>query len=193
MPVTPPLGISQRRKSCTGACWPGTRKRSVRIILGLQSASAIWALSCWRKAHTRTRNGYSSKALRILEQPAISGGLNTAKVLINLGTLYARQGRYTDAEPLYRRALAIQELILGPDDPKVGRTLNSYAGLLMELHRNDEAKNANNRARRILAAHARANRLDATVSAAELGYVSRREGGVGRSDGSHAAEQLRPK
>ena len=39
--------------------------------------------------------------------------------LNNLAELYRTQGRYTDAEPLYKRALAIDEKALGPDHPTV--------------------------------------------------------------------------
>ena len=39
--------------------------------------------------------------------------------LNNLAALYDNQGRYAEAEPLYKRALAIQEKALGPDHPDV--------------------------------------------------------------------------
>ena len=39
--------------------------------------------------------------------------------LNNLAHLYRAQGRYADAEPLYKRALAIREKALGPDHPDV--------------------------------------------------------------------------
>ena len=39
------------------------------------------------------------------------------------------QGRYADAEPLYKRALAIYEKALGPDHPYVATTLNNLAVL----------------------------------------------------------------
>ena len=42
----------------------------------------------------------------------------------------ALQGKYDDAEPLYRRALAIQEKTLGGDHPDVAESLNHLAGLL---------------------------------------------------------------
>jgi Tetratricopeptide repeat len=41
--------------------------------------------------------------------------------------LYRRQGRYDEAEPLYRRSLALIEKALGPERPDVG-TLNNLAG-----------------------------------------------------------------
>ena len=52
-----------------------------------------------------------------------------ATTLNNLGELYRTQGRYTEVEPLHKRALAIREKALGPDDPSVAQSLNNLAGL----------------------------------------------------------------
>ena len=54
--------------------------------------------------------------------------------LNNLAALYVAQGRYAEAEPLYKRSLAIQEKALGPDHPDVGTSLNNLAGLYTALH-----------------------------------------------------------
>ena len=40
--------------------------------------------------------------------------------LMNLAAVYYAQGQYTDAAPLYQRALVLQEQILGPDHPQLG-------------------------------------------------------------------------
>ena len=53
----------------------------------------------------------------------------SATYLNNLAALYRDQGRYGEAEPLYKRALAIDEKALGPDHPDVGRVLNNLAEL----------------------------------------------------------------
>ncbi len=45
------------------------------------------------------------------------------------GRLYQAQGRYAEAEPLYKRSLAIREKALGPDHPAVGTSLNNLAAL----------------------------------------------------------------
>ena len=42
----------------------------------------------------------------------------------------ANQGKYDDAEPLYKRALTIREETLGPRHPYVAQGLNNLAGLL---------------------------------------------------------------
>ena len=49
----------------------------------------------------------------------MAGSLN------NLAWLYAAQGRYAKAEPLYKRALAIVEKALGPDHPNVAKSLEN--------------------------------------------------------------------
>ena len=49
-------------------------------------------------------------------------------------------GRVREAEPLYRRALAIDEKALGPEDPKIGVRLNNLAALLRATGRRAEAE-----------------------------------------------------
>ena len=49
--------------------------------------------------------------------------------LNNLAELYQAQGQYAQAEPLFKRSLAIQEKALGPDHPDVATSLNNLAGL----------------------------------------------------------------
>ncbi len=46
-----------------------------------------------------------------LDHPDVAQSLN------NLALLYYAQGRYDVAEPLHKRALAIEEKALGPDHP----------------------------------------------------------------------------
>lgn len=44
--------------------------------------------------------------------------------------LLVSQGKYAEAEPLYRRSQAIRERVLGPDHVVVATVLNNRAGLL---------------------------------------------------------------
>jgi tetratricopeptide (TPR) repeat protein len=53
--------------------------------------------------------------------------------------LYAR-ANYTQAEPLYRRMLAINEASLGPDHPNVAIDLNNLAQLLKAANRLSDAE-----------------------------------------------------
>jgi tetratricopeptide (TPR) repeat protein len=54
--------------------------------------------------------------------------------------LYDNQGRYADAEPLYKRALAIREKTLGPDHPDVAQSLNNLALLYDQQGRYADAE-----------------------------------------------------
>ena len=54
---------------------------------------------------------------------------DVATALNGLAGLYRLQGRYAEAEPLYKRALAIREKALGPDHPDVAASLNNLAVL----------------------------------------------------------------
>jgi CHAT domain-containing protein len=53
--------------------------------------------------------------------------------------LYLEQARFTDAEPLFGRALAIREKSLGPDHPDVAQSLDNLAALHSEQGRWAEA------------------------------------------------------
>jgi tetratricopeptide (TPR) repeat protein len=58
----------------------------------------------------------------------------------DLALLYQSQGHYAEAEPLYKRALAIAEKVPGPEHPNVAAGLNNLAGLYHNQGRNTEAK-----------------------------------------------------
>lgn len=55
-----------------------------------------------------------------------------AATLNNLAALYRNQGRYAEAEPLFKRAVSIDEKALGPDHIDVAADLNNLA-LLYDL------------------------------------------------------------
>ena len=66
--------------------------------------------------------------------PRLSTSLN------NLAALYDAKGKYRDAEPLYRRSLALAEQALGPENPNVATALNNLAELYRTQGRNGEAE-----------------------------------------------------
>ncbi|MCC9000405.1 MAG: tetratricopeptide repeat protein, partial [Candidatus Contendobacter sp.] len=65
------------------------------------------------------------------------------------GTLY-QQGRYQEAEELYRRALAIREQALGPDHPGTAASLNNLAVVLNAQGRLADAEALHRRALAIM-------------------------------------------
>ncbi|MET4293372.1 CHAT domain-containing protein/Tfp pilus assembly protein PilF [Bradyrhizobium sp. LB8.2] len=61
-----------------------------------------------------------------LETPLLGAELS------NLAALYQRQGRYAEAEPLFKRALAVREKGLSREHPDVGQSLNNLATLYVK-------------------------------------------------------------
>ena len=66
--------------------------------------------------------------------------VRTGTALNNLAESYRAQGRYDEAEPLYRRALEIDEKTLRPEHPDLAIQLNNLANLLRDTGRYDEAE-----------------------------------------------------
>ncbi len=77
--------------------------------------------------------------------------------LSNLAGCYYKQGKYTEAEPLIKRALAIEENALGPEHPRVAASLMNYAALLRKTGRTTEAAKMEDRAKAIHAKNAERN------------------------------------
>ena len=57
----------------------------------------------------------------------------------NLAGLYYNQGQYAQAEPLYKRSLAIREKALGPDHSDTAASLENMAALYRATNRIEEA------------------------------------------------------
>ena len=64
----------------------------------------------------------------------------TARLLNNLGLLYSTKARHIKAEPLMRRALAIQDNNLGPGHSTIAAILSNLAALLHATNRPAEAE-----------------------------------------------------
>lgn len=63
-------------------------------------------------------------------------------VLSNLGALASDEGRMTDAEPLFKEAIAIHEESLGMSHPLVADDLEAYAKCLKKMGRTEDEKKA---------------------------------------------------
>lgn len=82
----------------------------------------------------------SERALAIREKQPDYNQLALANTLHNLAYIYYRRLNQPDkAEPYLKRALAIHEKALSPDNPDVIDTLEEYADLLRAQGREDEA------------------------------------------------------
>ncbi|MGD1038256.1 MAG: tetratricopeptide repeat protein [Roseiarcus sp.] len=64
----------------------------------------------------------------------------TAWLFNQLAVLLNEKARHAEAEPLFRRALSVDEASTGPDHPNVATSLNNLAGLLRDTNRVSEAE-----------------------------------------------------
>ena len=110
-------------------------------VLALAVQTAFAQESNWEKANAAGMETYLegcyaaaerhwTAALKEAEKfgkqdPRLATSLN------NLALLYRAQGKYAQAEPLYKRSLAIREKALGPEHPDLALNLN-YLALLYE-------------------------------------------------------------
>ncbi len=76
--------------------------------------------------------------------------------LNKLALLYHAQVMYAEAEPLYKRSLAIREA-LGSEHSNLAQGLDNYAALLRTTNREDQAARLRARARTIRSKHAQEN------------------------------------
>ena len=72
--------------------------------------------------------------------------IEAALVLNRIGLYLDTQALYTIAEPLYKHALSLKELLLGPMDPSTGSSLNNLAELYASMSRYHEAESTFQRA-----------------------------------------------
>jgi tetratricopeptide (TPR) repeat protein len=79
---------------------------------------------------------------RAITEHADAAGISepTARLMSQLGLLLGAKALFAEAEPLYRRALAIAERSYGADHPNVATCLNNLAGLLRGTNRPSEAE-----------------------------------------------------
>lgn len=62
------------------------------------------------------------------------------ETLTLLGTIYAREGKLSEAEKNYKQSIAGYEKALGPDNKALVRPLAAYAALLRKMNRDSEAE-----------------------------------------------------
>ncbi len=104
-----------------------------RITTRLKIANLLHDLARWPDAEQELK-------LAKDEAEALDDSAILATTLNNLAQLLQATNRLADAEPLMRRALAIDENSFGPDHPKVAIRLNNLAQLLQATNRLADAE-----------------------------------------------------
>ena len=99
-----------------------------------------------------------------------------ATSLNSLANLYWDQGKYGEAEPLFKRALAIREKALGPEHSDVATTLKDLAILYLDQLRYGEAEPLFKRSLEITEKALGPEHLDVAFSLENYAYLLRRTG-----------------
>ncbi len=110
---------------------------------------------------------------------------NYAAALTNMALVYVAQGKYADAEGLYRRALAIREQALGANHPDVAQALNFLAIVYENQGKYVEAEGLHKRALAIREQVLGPNHLDVAVTLINLANVYNRQGKYAEAEGLH--------
>jgi tetratricopeptide (TPR) repeat protein len=108
-----------------------------------------------------------TRRLDLQEKALGPNHLEVAQTLDDLAGIYGDQGKDREADPFYRRALAVRELV-GPNSAELADTLEHYAASLRRQKRDTAAEPLEARARTIRIALAeKEDRIKAAIKAAE--------------------------
>jgi tetratricopeptide (TPR) repeat protein len=114
----------------------GLQRCASALSPGQQDTGRIPSPAHCRCGQSRQRSKLQPRALLLIgwNKGLISQALN------NLAELYQYQGRFPEAERLFRRTLAVREKALGPEHPDIGESLHNLAFLFQEQGRYNEAE-----------------------------------------------------
>ncbi len=131
----------------------------------LKSPQAIAQSGLWKTYMNTAAEAYKQGRYTDAEEPLKAALKEVQRLgqdsplgttLNKLALLYHAQGMYAEAEPLYKRSLAIREA-LGSEHSNLAQGLDNYAALLRTTKREDQAAKLRARARAIRSKHAREN------------------------------------
>ena len=111
-----------------------------------------------------------------LRAPNTPDDVDYARSLRYLASAYLAQGRYAEAEPVFRRALDMYVRVAGRDHPDVGRTLNNLGIVYYGLKRYDEAEQHYQRADTVLSKALGADHPNVASININLGEIAWRRG-----------------
>lgn len=103
-----------------------------------------------QQAMTQGKWSDAENSFKMALQEAEKLGLNDSKLpqsLNNLANCYRQQGKFTDAEPLYKRALELKTKQVGPFSNELVSIMENYAKMLRASGREQDAAKLDEKAR----------------------------------------------
>ena len=122
---------------------PTRRVWAERVVQALNKVFPLVEFQSWPQCERLIPHAIA--AGRLVEDFGLDS-IAAARLLNQSGYYLHGRARYAEAEPLYRRALAIREKAQGPDHPDTATTLNNLAGIYDEQGRYVEAESLYQRA-----------------------------------------------
>jgi tetratricopeptide (TPR) repeat protein len=126
------------------------RWMAVLVCLSLGTAAHAQEVNLWqkhaeaaKKAHQQGDEAQAEKLLQLSYQEAEKFGPDDPRFAVsihNLANWYATQGKYSQAEPLYQRAVGILEKTRGAEHPQTAMARVGLADLLQVEGRLPEAE-----------------------------------------------------
>ena len=142
-----------------------TKAKTAWLLLGILCLASYAAAqdTAWEKymkvgmdAHQRGQCAEAKKQFAAARKEAENLSAQDPRLgisLLGLGKVYMAQANYTQAQPLYQRAMSILEKALGPEHPAVATCLNQLAAL---YHAQGQYAKAEPLFRRAVAIHEKA-------------------------------------
>ncbi len=112
------------------------RQWAERAVFAVNAAFPAVEYGAWPKCERVLSQALT--AAQLIEQYQVNNE-EAGRLLYETATYLWERGRYTEAEPLYQRALRIREQQLGPQHPDVGQSLNRLGILYHDQGRYAEA------------------------------------------------------
>jgi tetratricopeptide (TPR) repeat protein len=123
-------------------------KQNITRELEIARVAGSLGTICRKTGRRSEASSYFGRAQTIWERH-VALGERTPELLLDLARSYSETNQQDRAEPLLKNALVSIEKQVGPDHPKVVAILYAYAALMHGMHRKSEARELENRAKKI--------------------------------------------
>ena len=103
-------------------------------LTAVSAQDGRWEHRTARGAQAFAQGDYAEAARQFQAALPLADVGSLAPSCMHLAAVYEAQGQYTEAALLYRRALVLQEQIVGPDHPQLVDVLEAAAALQRKMH-----------------------------------------------------------
>jgi tetratricopeptide (TPR) repeat protein len=124
-----------------------TQQWANRAVLAVNQVFPYGEFDTW--PHCERLLSHALACVRLIEQEQIASQ-EAARLLNQTGNYLMQRGRYSEAEPIMRRTVAMCEQMLGADHPLAASSLSNLAALYQEQGKYDQAEALAQRALTIL-------------------------------------------